>query len=78
MDKKAFKGWQRQAIRDLLEELEIPLLKGTNHWMKTVNSRLHCRGHGRVVLTHGRGNDHTNATLVCWMGQSEDMLQVQP
>ena len=27
MDKKAFKGWQRQAIRDLLEELEIPLLK---------------------------------------------------
>ena len=27
MDKKAFKGWQRQAIRDLLEELNIPLLK---------------------------------------------------
>ena len=27
MDKKAFKGWQRQAIRDLLEELGIPLLK---------------------------------------------------
>lgn len=27
MDKKAFKGWQRQAIRDLLEELEVPLLK---------------------------------------------------
>ena len=27
MDKKAFKGWQRQAIRDLLEELDIPLLK---------------------------------------------------
>lgn len=29
MDKKAFKGWQRQAIRDLLEELEIPLLKSS-------------------------------------------------
>ena len=27
MDKKAFKGWQRKAIRDLLEELEVPLLK---------------------------------------------------
>ncbi len=27
MDKKAFKGWQRQAIRDLLAELEVPLLK---------------------------------------------------
>ncbi len=27
MDKKAFKGWQRQAIRDLLEQLEVPLLK---------------------------------------------------
>lgn len=27
MDKKAFKGWQRQAIRDLLEELDVPLLK---------------------------------------------------
>ena len=27
MDKKAFKGWQRQAIRDLLFELNIPLLK---------------------------------------------------
>lgn len=27
MDKKAFKGWQRQAIRDLLDELEVPLLK---------------------------------------------------
>ena len=27
MDKKAFKGWQRQAIRDLLLELDIPLLK---------------------------------------------------
>ena len=27
MDKKAFKGWQRQAIRDLLEELGVPLLK---------------------------------------------------
>jgi len=27
MDKKAFKGWQRQAIRGLLEELEIPLLR---------------------------------------------------
>ena len=27
MDKKAFKGWQRQAIRELLEELEVPLLK---------------------------------------------------
>ena len=27
MDKKAFKGWQRQAIRDLLSELEVPLLK---------------------------------------------------
>jgi D-aminoacyl-tRNA deacylase len=27
MDKKAFKGWQRQAIRDLLTELDVPLLK---------------------------------------------------
>ena len=27
MDKKAFKGWQRQAIRDHLEELGAPLLK---------------------------------------------------
>jgi len=27
MDKKAFKGWQRQAIRDLLDELKVPLLK---------------------------------------------------
>ena len=27
MDKKAFKGWQRQAIRDLLVELDVPLLK---------------------------------------------------
>jgi D-aminoacyl-tRNA deacylase len=27
MDKKAFKGWQRQAIRDLLSELGVPLLK---------------------------------------------------
>ena len=27
MDKKAFKGWQRQAIRELLSELEVPLLK---------------------------------------------------
>ena len=27
MDKKAFKGWQRQAIRELLEELNVPLLK---------------------------------------------------
>ena len=27
MDKKAFKGWQRQAIRDLLSELDVPLLK---------------------------------------------------
>jgi len=27
MDKKAFKGWQRQAIRDLLDELDVPLLK---------------------------------------------------
>ncbi len=26
MDKKAFKGWQRQAIRDLLEDEGIPLL----------------------------------------------------
>ena len=26
MDKKAFKGWQRQAIRDVLEEQKIPLL----------------------------------------------------
>ena len=26
MDKKAFRGWQRQAIRDLLEEEGIPLL----------------------------------------------------
>lgn len=26
MDKKAFKGWQRQAIRDYLEELKIPLM----------------------------------------------------
>ena len=30
MDKKAFKGWQRQAIRDLLEELGIPLLKSAD------------------------------------------------
>ena len=29
MDKKAFKGWQRQAIRDLLAELEVPLLKSS-------------------------------------------------
>lgn len=29
MDKKAFKGWQRQAIRDLLAELEIPLLRSS-------------------------------------------------
>ena len=29
MDKKAFKGWQRQAIRDLLSELDVPLLKST-------------------------------------------------
>jgi D-aminoacyl-tRNA deacylase len=27
MDKKAFKGWQRQAIRELLVELNVPLLK---------------------------------------------------
>ena len=27
MDKKAFQGWQRQAIRDLLSELGVPLLK---------------------------------------------------
>jgi D-aminoacyl-tRNA deacylase len=27
MDKKAFKGWQRQAIRELLSELGVPLLK---------------------------------------------------
>ena len=27
MDKKAFKGWQRQAIRDLLQELGVPLLR---------------------------------------------------
>ena len=27
MDKKAFKGWQRQAIRGLLEELGVPLLR---------------------------------------------------
>tara|TARA_B100001559_G_C16238886_1_gene501404 strand:- start:128 stop:700 length:573 start_codon:yes stop_codon:yes gene_type:complete len=26
MDKKAFKGWQRQAIREYLEEINIPLL----------------------------------------------------
>ena len=26
MDKKAFKGWQRQAIREYLQELQIPLL----------------------------------------------------
>ena len=27
MDKKAFKGWQRQAIRHHLEQLGAPLLK---------------------------------------------------
>jgi len=27
MDKKAFKGWQRKAIRDHLEQLGVPLLK---------------------------------------------------
>jgi hypothetical protein len=26
MDKKAFRGWQRQAIRDFLAAVEIPLL----------------------------------------------------
>ncbi len=26
MDKKAFRGWQRQAVRDFLEEAGIPLL----------------------------------------------------
>ena len=26
MDKKAFRGWQRQAIRDHLSEINIPLL----------------------------------------------------
>jgi hypothetical protein len=29
MDKKAFKGWQRQAIRELLDELSVPLLKSS-------------------------------------------------
>jgi D-aminoacyl-tRNA deacylase len=27
LEKKAFKGWQRQAIRDLMAELEVPLLR---------------------------------------------------
>jgi len=27
LEKKAFKGWQRQAIRDYMEELSIPLLR---------------------------------------------------
>lgn len=27
MDKKAFKGWQRQAIRHHLSQLGVPLLK---------------------------------------------------
>jgi D-aminoacyl-tRNA deacylase len=27
LEKKAFKGWQRQAIRDLMAELEIPILR---------------------------------------------------
>ena len=26
MDKKAFRGWQRQAIRDYLSDVEVPLL----------------------------------------------------
>ena len=26
MDKKAFRGWQRQAIRDYLSDNEVPLL----------------------------------------------------
>ena len=30
MDKKAFKGWQRQAIRDYLEILQAPLLTSKN------------------------------------------------
>ena len=32
MDKKAFKGWQRQAVRDLLESERVPLL--TTHQIK--------------------------------------------
>lgn len=27
MDKKSFRGWQRQAVRDLMEELNIPLMR---------------------------------------------------
>jgi len=27
MDRKAFKGWQKQAIRAHLKELNIPLMK---------------------------------------------------
>ena len=32
MDKKAFKGWQRQVVRDLLESERVPLL--TTHQIK--------------------------------------------
>jgi len=36
MDRKAFKGWQKQAIRTHLEELNIPLLK-TKSILELVN-----------------------------------------
>ena len=32
MDKKAFKGWQRQAVRELLNSEDVPLL--TTHQIK--------------------------------------------
>lgn len=31
MDKKSFRGWQRQAVRDLLEELNIPLMRSKDY-----------------------------------------------
>lgn len=31
MDKKSFRGWQRQAVRDLMEELNIPLIRSKDY-----------------------------------------------
>jgi D-aminoacyl-tRNA deacylase len=28
LDRKSFKGWQRQALASLLSELEVPILRG--------------------------------------------------
>ena len=31
MDKKSFRGWQRQAVREFMQELNIPLIRSKDY-----------------------------------------------